>query len=30
MVEAAAWEFADTESYLALGEQLLGPYEVTH
>ena len=27
VVEAAAWEFADTESMLATGERLLTPYE---
>jgi leukotriene-A4 hydrolase len=27
VVEAAAWEFVDTENFLAIGEDLLSPYE---
>lgn len=27
MIESAAWEFADTESFVATGEELLTPYE---
>lgn len=27
MIDAAAWEFADTETFVATGEDLLTPYE---